>query len=173
MKSGGRRAQTGERGEEGSELRSLSPEPLEIPVQRLPEGHGLPLPDYASGGSAGMDLIAAVQTDVRLMPGERALVPTGIAVAIPPGYEAQIRPRSGLALKCGLTLANSPGTVDSDYRGPVQVVMINLGSEAVTIHRGDRIAQMVVAPVVRAKLVESDALPETSRGSGGFGHTGT
>jgi dUTP pyrophosphatase len=145
---------------------------VDVLVERLPQGADLPLPVYATAGAAGMDLLAAVENEIVLMPGDRALVPTGIRVAIPEGYEAQIRPRSGLALKYGIALVNSPGTLDSDYRGPVQIIMVNLGSEAVVIQRGDRIAQMVVCPVVRARLIESDSLPETKRGDGGFGHTG-
>ena len=145
---------------------------IDILVERLDGTDDLPIPTYATQGSAGMDLVAAVENDITLMPGERALVPTGIRVAIPEGYEAQIRPRSGLAIKYGLTLLNTPGTIDSDYRGPIQIIMINLGAEAVTIHRGDRIAQMVIAPVTRARLVEAESLPETERGGGGFGHTG-
>ncbi len=145
---------------------------VRILVERLPEGEGLPLPSYATPGSAGMDLYAAIDEDITLMPGERTLVPTGLKIAVPDGYEAQIRPRSGLALKNGVTLVNTPGTIDSDYRGALQVIVINLGNEPVTIRRGDRIAQMVIAPVVRAELYETDSLPETSRGVGGFGHTG-
>jgi len=145
---------------------------VEVLIEQLPDAQDLPLPAYATAGSAGMDLMAAVPQDFTLMPGERALIPTGIRIAVPEGYEAQIRPRSGLALRYGLALVNSPGTIDSDYRGPVQVVIINLGDEAVVIQRGDRIAQMVVCPVARAKLVETDSLPQTKRGDGGFGHTG-
>lgn len=145
---------------------------MKVLIERLPDAKDLPLPAYATSGSAGMDLLAAIKEDVTLMPGERALVPTGVRVALPEGYEAQIRPRSGLALKYGISLVNSPGTIDSDYRGPVQVIIINMGSEAVVIQRGDRIAQMVIAPVTCATLVEVDSLPETVRGDGGFGHTG-
>lgn len=145
---------------------------VDLLIERLPDAKDLPLPRYATSGSAGMDLLAAVENDLTLMPGDRVLVPTGIRIAVPPGYEAQIRPRSGLAVKHGLGMVNSPGTIDSDYRGPVQVIVINLGREAIVIHRGDRIAQMVIAPVVRARLVESEDLPETKRGDGGFGHTG-
>lgn len=147
-------------------------ETVKVLIERLPDAKDLRLPAYATAGSAGMDLLAAIKEDVTLMPGERALVPTGIRVALPEGYEAQIRPRSGLALKYGISLVNSPGTIDSDYRGPVQVIIINMGSEAVVIQRGDRIAQMVIAPVTCATLVEVDSLPETVRGAGGFGHTG-
>ena len=145
---------------------------IEVLVERLDGTDDLPMPAYTTEGSAGMDLVAAVENDIILMPGERILVPAGIRIAIPEGYEAQIRPRSGLAIKHGLTLLNTPGTIDSDYRGPIQIIMINLGGEAVSIQRGDRIAQMVIAPVTRARLVEAESLPETERGSGGFGHTG-
>jgi dUTP pyrophosphatase len=123
-------------------------------------------------GAVGLDLRAAVDESVRLEPGERELVPTGIRVAIPAGYEGQIRPRSGLAIKHGVTLLNAPGTVDSDYRGEVRVVLANLGAEPFTVRRGERIAQMVIAPVTRAELVPTDALTATERGAGGFGHTG-
>jgi dUTP pyrophosphatase len=147
------------------------PEPVRLQVQRLPpRGEPLPLPTYATAGAAGLDLRA--DTAIVLAPGERALVPTGLAIAVPEGYEAQVRPRSGLALREGITCLNSPGTIDSDYRGEVSVILANLGQKAVSIARGDRIAQMVIAPVARAELVESAALPGTSRGAGGFGHTG-
>ena len=152
--------------------RPLAPHPLGVLIEMLPEARDLPLPDYATADSSGVDLLAAVEKDLTLMPGERALISAGIRIAVPQGYEAQVRPRSGLALKHGLALVNSPGTIDSDYRGAVQVVIINLGSEAVVIHRGDRIAQMVISPVVRARFVDSERLPETGRGDGGFGHTG-
>lgn len=144
----------------------------EVLIERLPEARDLPLPAYATSGAAGMDIMAALEHEISLAPGARALVPTGIRIAVPPGFEAQIRPRSGLALKYGLALVNSPGTIDSDYRGPIQVIIINLGSEPIVIQRGDRIAQMVIAPVARATLVEADSLPDTQRGDGGFGHTG-
>jgi len=137
-----------------------------------PEGEGLDLPAYATGGSAGMDLRAAVHEDLTIAPGRRALVPTGIRIAVPPGYEAQVRPRSGLALKHGVTILNTPGTIDADYRGPVGVIMANLGEEPFVIRRGDRIAQLVIAPVVRADLEVLPELPDTERGEGGFGHTG-
>lgn len=145
---------------------------VDLLIERLPDARDLPLPAYATSGSAGMDLLAAVEGDVVLAPGDRALIPTGIRIAVPPGYEAQVRPRSGLALKYGLALVNSPGTIDSDYRGPVQVIIINLGHDSISIHRGDRIAQMIIAPVTRARLFESEHLPDTERGDGGFGHTG-
>jgi len=132
----------------------------------------IPLPAYATPGSAGIDLHAAVDSDIVLKPGERKLIPTGLRVAIPDGCEGQIRPRSGLALRNGIGVVNSPGTIDSDYRGPVQVILINQGEQPFTVRRGDRIAQLVVSPVVRARLVESDSLPETTRNEGGFGHTG-
>lgn len=145
---------------------------IRITVHRLPHGEGLPLPQYMSPGAAGMDLLAATEGETVLAPGGRTLVPTGLTIALPPGYEAQVRPRSGLALKHGLTLLNAPGTIDSDYRGEVGVILVNLGREPYTIHRGDRIAQMIVAPVVQAEWEEREELPETRRNSGGFGHTG-
>ncbi len=143
-----------------------------IEVQRMPEAEGLPLPEYATAGSAGMDLFAAVDKDEVIEPGERKLITTGLKMAIPAGYEGQIRPRSGLALKHGITMLNSPGTIDSDYRGVVQVIVANLGAEPFVIHRGDRIAQLVIAPVAKAFLMETEELPETARNEGGFGHTG-
>jgi dUTP pyrophosphatase len=145
---------------------------LSIPVQILPHGVGLELPAYATEHAAGMDLRAAVEEPLVLEPGARALVPTGLAVALPVGYEAQIRPRSGLALKHGLTCLNSPGTIDADYRGEVKVLLINLGQEAFTIRRGERIAQMVVAAHAAAVWMPTETLPATARGEGGFGHTG-
>jgi dUTP pyrophosphatase len=145
---------------------------VEVKIRRLPEARDLPLPAYATHGSAGMDLMAAVGEDVVVSPGERKLIPTGIAIAVPQGFEAQIRPRSGLALRNGISMVNTPGTIDSDYRGPVQIILINHGSEPFTIKRGDRIAQMVVAPVARAVFMESETLDETIRNDGGFGHTG-
>ena len=135
-------------------------------------GSLLPLPAYHSGGAAGMDLLADVEQAVMLGPLERCAVPTGIAVEIPPGFEGQVRPRSGRALREGLTLLNTPGTIDSDYRGEIQVIMVNLGRDPVTIEPGDRIAQLVIAPVARATLAEVDDLTDTHRGGGGFGHTG-
>lgn len=131
------------------------------------------MPDYQTSGSSGFDLLAACDQDVVLNPGERKLIPTGISFSLPSGYEAQIRPRSGLAVKHGITLLNTPGTIDSDYRGEIKVIMINLGQEAFAIQRGMRIAQAVIAEVVKAKLVVADNLDVTHRGSGGFGHTGT
>jgi dUTP pyrophosphatase len=145
---------------------------VRVSLKRLPEGEGLPLPSYMSEHAAGADLCAALDADLVLEPGARSLVPTGLAIALPPGYEAQIRPRSGLALRNGVTCLNTPGTIDADYRGPVQVLLANLGSEAVTIRRGDRIAQMIVAPVSRAEFDLVDELPESKRGAGGFGSTG-
>ncbi|HVA29219.1 MAG TPA: dUTP diphosphatase [Candidatus Baltobacteraceae bacterium] len=147
-------------------------ESVRVAITRLPEGAGLPLPAYMSDFAAGADLCAALADDLTLAPGARALVPTGIAIALPRGYEAQIRPRSGLALRSGVTCLNTPGTIDADYRGPVGVILANLGSEPVIIRRGDRIAQMVVAPVSRAFFDVVDALPDSQRGDGGFGSTG-
>lgn len=144
-----------------------------VTVQRLPHGAGLPLPEYATAGSAGLDLLAANADPVTLAPGARILVPTGLAIALPQGYEAQVRPRSGLALKNGITVLNSPGTVDADYRGEIGVILANLGAEPFAISRGMRIAQMVVAPVTQIAWAEADALPDTVRGAGGYGSTGT
>ena len=145
---------------------------VQILVKRLDGAEDLPLPQYMSPGAAGVDLPAAVKEDQVLAPGERTLVPTGLSIALPEGYEAQIRPRSGLAIQHGITLLNTPGTIDSDYRGEICVILINLGTESYTIHRGDRIAQMIVAPVVQAVFELTGELPETRRNSGGFGHTG-
>ena len=145
---------------------------ITVPVTVFPHGEGLPLPAYASAGAAGCDLRAAVETTLTLAPGERALVPTGIAVAVPEGFEGQVRLRSGLALKNGLILPNAPGTIDSDYRGEIRVIVANIGREPVTLSRGDRIAQLVIAPVERASLERVDALPESERGEAGFGSTG-
>jgi dUTP diphosphatase len=146
--------------------------PISVPILRLPHGADLPLPGYATPTSAGLDLLAALGGDVVLAPGSRTLVPTGIALALPVGYEAQVRPRSGLALKHGVTLLNSPGTIDADYRGEIGVILINLGTAPVTLHRGDRIAQLVVAPVARIAWTETAELPTSERGAGGFGSTG-
>jgi dUTP pyrophosphatase len=145
-----------------------------IPIRRLPHAQGLPLPAYETGGAAGMDLRAAVADEAPLVlkPGAREMVPTGLAFAVPAGFEAQVRPRSGLAAKAGITCLNTPGTIDSDYRGEVKVILINLGPEDFTIRRGDRIAQLVIAPVVQAQWQEVADLDETSRGAGGFGSTG-
>ncbi|MDH7974634.1 dUTP diphosphatase [Sphingomonas sp. AR_OL41] len=144
--------------------------PITIQLKRLPHGTGLPLPAYATAGAAGMDVVAA--EELVLTPGARAAVATGFAIAIPEGYEVQVRPRSGLALKHGVTCLNTPGTIDSDYRGEVKVILANLGAEPFAIARGDRIAQLVPAPVQRATLDEVDALDDTARGAGGFGSTG-
>lgn len=147
--------------------------PIKASIRRLPHGADLPLPAYATSDSAGMDLMAAVGAELVLAPGARAVVPTGLAIALPSGFEAQVRPRSGLAASHGLTVVNSPGTIDPDYRGEVAVILANLGSDPVTISRGARIAQMVVAPVARVAWEETDALPDSGRGAGGFGSSGT
>ena len=149
-------------------------EPVKVDIRQLPHGEGLPLPAYHSAHAAGLDLLAAVPAESPLMlsPGQRALVPTGLTIALPPGYEAQVRPRSGLASKHGVTVLNSPGTVDADYRGEIGVLLINHGEAPFPIRRGERIAQMVIAPVVRVELVPSAGLSATKRGSGGFGSTG-
>ncbi|MCC0030404.1 MAG: dUTP diphosphatase [Brucellaceae bacterium] len=139
----------------------------------MPHGEGLDLPAYETAGSAGMDLRAAVDAPLTLHPGERALVPTGLVFELPEGYEAQVRPRSGLAFKHGITCLNTPGTIDSDYRGEVKVLLVNLGEDAFDIARGMRIAQMVVAPVVQVRIEERSLASETNRGAGGFGSTGT
>jgi dUTP pyrophosphatase len=143
---------------------------VRIEIKKADHALDLPLPAYMSDGASGMDLLAAVETVVP--PGERVHVPTGVHVAIPPGFEAQIRPQSGLALHHGVTLLNSPGTIDADYRGEIGVILINLGKDPFAVRRGDRIAQMVIAPVSKAKLTETDDLPGSDRGKGGFGHTG-
>ncbi len=145
---------------------------VRVRVKRLPHGEGIELPSYATEHAAGLDLRAAVTEPVTLKPLERALIPTGFVFEIPEGYEGQIRPRSGLALRKGITLLNSPGTVDADYRGEVKVLLINLGQEPVTVERGERIAQMIIAPVSRAELVEVEEVSTTLRGDGGFGSTG-
>lgn len=147
---------------------------IDIRVMRLPHGRDLPLPSYQSALAAGLDLIAAVPADtpLTLAPGARALIPTGIAIALPAGTEAQVRPRSGLAVKHGLTVLNAPGTIDADYRGELQILLVNLGGEPVAITRGMRIAQMVIATVARAQMQEVEFLNETERGTGGFGSTG-
>lgn len=146
------------------------PAPINIQVKRLPHGAGLPLPAYATDGAAGMDVVAA--EDVTLAPMARHAVATGLALAIPDGFEVQVRPRSGLALKHGISLPNTPGTIDSDYRGELKVILINLGAESFEIRRGDRIAQLVVAPVQLGRMVEVAELDDTARGVGGFGSTG-
>jgi len=145
---------------------------LSVPVQRLPHGQDLPLPGYATADSAGMDLLAAVADQVTLAPGERRLIPTGLAIALPAGTEAQVRPRSGLALKHGLSVLNAPGTIDADYRGEVGVILINLGQAPVTLSRGDRIAQLVVAPCQQIAWQPTESLDASARGEGGFGSTG-
>jgi len=149
--------------------------PVEVAIIRLPHGADLPLPAYQTDDAAGCDLMAAVPADAPLVlaPGERALLPTGIAIALPAGYEGQVRPRSGLAVRNGVTVLNAPGTIDADYRGEVKVPLINHGAEEFTVTRGMRIAQLIVAPVTRAHFVEAEVLPETARGTGGFGSTGT
>jgi len=146
---------------------------VRVQVTRLPGNDDLPLPQPATVGSAGLDLRACLAETLTIAPGARVLIPTGIALALPHGYEAQVRPRSGLALRTGLTLLNSPGTVDADYRGEIQVLVINLGDAAVVLERGDRIAQLIVHPVPRVEWEEVEALPLSARGAGGFGHTGT
>lgn len=146
--------------------------PVRIQVTRLPHNRDIDLPRYETAQSAGVDLAAAVDTPLVIEPRGRALVPTGLAIALPAGYEAQIRPRSGLAARHGITLPNSPGTIDADYRGEIKIILVNLGDEAFEITRGMRIAQMVVAPVVTAEFEEVEALEDTERGSGGFGSTG-
>ena len=148
-------------------------ETVTLPVKILPHGADLELPAYATEQSAGLDLLAAVDSDIVLAPGERALVPSGLAIALPAGYEAQIRPRSGLALKQGVTVLNSPGTIDADYRGEVGVILINLGDAPVTVERGMRIAQMVVARHAQVAWQPCEDLEASARGSGGFGSTGT
>ena len=146
----------------------------QLPIRRLPHAEGLPLPTYETSGAAGMDLRAAVPAgaEVVLAPGERAMIPTGFQMAVPAGFEAQVRPRSGLAARRGVTCLNTPGTIDSDYRGEVQVVLINLGQDAFEVRRGDRIAQLVICPVVQCDWLEVSELNSTARGGGGFGSTG-
>jgi dUTP pyrophosphatase len=145
---------------------------LKVQIKRLLHGEGLPLPKYMSDHAAGMDLYAAVNPEVIIPPGEWKLVPTGIAIALPEGYEAQVRPRSGLALKQGVSILNTPGTVDADYRGEVGVILMNHSKQDLIIKRGDRIAQMIINEVVRIDFEQVTELPETVRGAGGFGHTG-
>ena len=145
----------------------------EVALKRLPHGGGLALPGYATALSAGMDLLAAVEAEVVLAPGERRLIPSGIAIALPAGLEAQVRPRSGLALEHGITVLNAPGTIDADYRGEVGVILINLGQEPFTIRRGDRIAQLVIASCAQARWRVVEVLDDSARGAGGFGSTGT
>jgi len=146
---------------------------VSVAVKRLPHNADLPLPEYESVAASGMDLPAAIESDLIIKPGERQLVPTGLAIALPEGYEAQIRPRSGLALRNGVTILNTPGTIDSDYRGEVKVILVNFSNCNFIIQRGMRIAQMVIAPVLQVSLMDVDVLPETTRGEDGFGSTGT
>lgn len=146
--------------------------PVSIGVRRLPHAAELPLPSYGTEKSSGMDLVAAAVESIIIPPMGRALIPTGLTIALPPHHELQIRPRSGLALKHGITVLNTPGTVDEDFRGEVCVILMNTSPEPFAVNRGDRIAQAVVAPVVRARWIENEALPETERGAGGFGSTG-
>jgi dUTP pyrophosphatase len=145
---------------------------MDVEIKRLPSGVGLPLPTYQTADSAGMDLHAATGGDLAISPGEVTVVPCGFALAIPPGFEGQVRPRSGIALRHGVTVLNSPGTIDSDYRGELGVLLINHGAEVFRVERGMRIAQLVIAPVQRAQWVEVPELPSTVRGGGGYGHTG-
>ena len=145
---------------------------VRVRLLRLPHGEGLPLPAPATAGSAGCDLAAAIEGEITLAPGERALIPSGFAIALPAAHEAQVRPRSGLALAHGIIVPNAPGTIDADYRGELKVILMNAGGEPFTLRRGDRIAQLVVAPVVAAVFDEVDSLDDTERGAGGFGHTG-
>lgn len=152
-------------------MRGEAPE-VRVRLRVLPHGEGLPLPAYQTAGAAGCDLCAALAEPMVLAPGARGLVPTGLCMALPEGYEAQVRPRSGLAVRHGVTVVNAPGTIDADYRGELQVALINLGEAPFTIRRGDRVAQLVVAPVTRAVWVPTDRLDDTSRGGGGFGSTG-
>ncbi len=146
---------------------------VDVQVIRLPHGRDLPLPEYQSAQAAGLDLLAAVPADTTIAPGQRETIPTGIAIAFPARPEAQLRPRSGLAARHGVTVLNTPGTIDADYRGEIQVILINLGSEPFVVRRGTRVAQLVFAPVLRAAISETQKLSETARGSGGFGSTGT
>ncbi len=147
--------------------------PPKLTIVRLPHAHGLDLPSYETAGAAGMDLRAALEEPLAIAPGARALVPTGLVMEIPQGFEGQVRPRSGLALKHGVTCLNTPGTIDSDYRGEVKVLLVNLGTEDFAVARGMRIAQMIIAPVTRATIVEASLANATERGGGGFGSTGT
>jgi dUTP pyrophosphatase len=147
-------------------------ERMKIFVKRLKKDHSVSLPQYMTEGASGMDLFASLENEVILEPGERRLIPTGIAVAIPAGFEGQVRPRSGLAVQSGVGILNGPGTIDSDYRGEIGVLLVNFGKERLTVHNGERIAQMVISQVFRTTLEEVDALPSTQRQGGGFGHTG-
>jgi dUTP pyrophosphatase len=145
---------------------------MKVALLRLPHGLGLPLPAYATAGSAGMDLVAALERDIELQPGKRAVVPSGVSIELPDGFEAQVRPRSGLAVNHGVTVLNTPGTIDSDYRGEIKIILINLGEAPFRITRGMRIAQMVITRHERAELVERETLTDTARGAGGHGSTG-
>lgn len=147
-------------------------ERIDVKIKRIREGSDIPLPRYMTSHSAGMDLYADIEGEILLKPGERKLIPTGIAIALPDGFEAQIRPRSGLAINHGITLLNSPGTIDADYRGEISAIMINLGDNSFTIKRGDRIGQMVINKIYHASWEEAEELDNTKRGTGGFGHTG-
>jgi len=148
------------------------PEKIKLKIKTLPSAEGLPLPEYQSKHASGVDLMAAVAGEVVIEPGKWALVPTGLSVELPEGYEAQIRPRSGLALKHGISLVNTPGTIDADYRGEIGIILINFGTSDFIVKRGDRIAQMVISPVVQAEIIVVEALSDTIRNDGGFGHTG-
>lgn len=150
----------------------METDPITVSVRRLGHAEGLPLPDYASAGSSGLDLRAAIENDLKVRPGDRVQIPTGLILELPAGWEGQVRPRSGLAWRHGVTLLNTPGTIDSDYRGEVKVILVNLGRETFVVRRGDRIAQLVVAAVSRVTLVETMRLGPTDRGEGGFGSTG-
>jgi dUTP pyrophosphatase len=158
--------------EANAEARMRSRNWVKVHVERLPHSEGLPLPSYATEGAVGLDVFAAVERPVKLWPNQRHLVPTGLKVAIPEGFELQVRPRSGLALKHGITIPNTPGTIDSDYRGEVQIIVMNVGTEPFTIRRGDRIAQLILAPVSKVEWEEVVQVSDTERGEGGFGHTG-
>ena len=147
-------------------------EKIKVLVKRMPHGQDLPMPGYMSEQAAGMDLYAAVTDDYLLQPGEFKLVPTGIAIALPPGFEGQIRPRSGLAINYGVTLLNTPGTIDADYRGEIKLILINLGKNEYRLKRGERVAQLIIQAISRVSMDEVDNLPQTFRGEGGFGHTG-
>ncbi len=143
-----------------------------IPIKQLPHGIDMPLPQYMTPHAAGMDLFAALNADITINPGQRSLIPTGIAIALPPGFEAQIRPRSGLAITHGIMILNAPGTVDADYRGEIKIIIANFGDEPFSIRRGDRIAQMIIQRVIRGEWMAVDELPASKRNEGGFGHTG-
>jgi dUTP pyrophosphatase len=151
---------------------SINDRVVKIPVVKADHAKDIPLPCYMTDGSSGMDIYAAVEEDVLMLAGKRALIPTGIYVAVPYGYELQVRPRSGLAIKHGIGILNAPGTIDSDYRGEIKIIMINMGQERFTVKRGDRVAQLVLCPVARANFEKRDELPPTERSDGGFGHTG-